>query len=132
MLRYALSIILVLLACPVWGGERVHPIADELNFDEPFEQAAAKSVLRSLLNQALGMIENYIELKGDLQAKEASGEQRGRFEFRLYPQGKSQSDDHISAELRFRSSPHDQHWSLDLKNPKESSKNSPSSPDNTL
>ena len=132
MLRYALSIVLVLAACPVWGSERVHPIADELNFDEPFEQAAAKSVLRSLLNQALGMIENYIELKGDLRPNEESGEQRGRFELRLYPQGKSQSDDHISAELRFRSSPHDQHWSLDLKNPKESLNRPLPSPDNTL
>ena len=47
MLRYAF-IILVLTACPAWGSERVHPVADELNFDEPFEQAAAKSVLRSL------------------------------------------------------------------------------------
>ena len=132
MLRFALGIILVLAACPAWASERVHPVADELNFDEPFEQAAAKTVLRSLLNQALGMIENYIELKSDLQPNEESGEQRGRLELRLYPHGKSQSDDHISAELRFRSSPHDQHWSLDLKNPKESSKNSPSWPDNTL
>jgi hypothetical protein len=132
MMRFALGIILVLAACPAWASERVHPVADELNFEEPFEQAAAKTVLRSLLNQALDVIENYIELNGDLQPNEESGEQRGRFELRLYPHGKSQADDHISAELRFRSSPHDQHWSLDLKNPKESSKNSPSSPDNTL
>jgi hypothetical protein len=132
MLRYVLSVILVLAASPVWGSERVHPVADELNFDEPFEQAAAKSVLRSLLNQALDLIENHIELSGDLQPNGETGERGGRFQLKLYPQGKSQSEDHISAELRFRSSPHDQHWSFDLKHPKESSKNSPYSSDNTL
>lgn len=132
MPRYALSIILALAACPVWASEQVHLVADELNFDEPFEQAAAKSVLRSLFNQALDLIENHIEVKGDLRPNEETGEQRGRFQLKLYPQGKSQSENHISAELRFRSSPHDQHWSFDLKHPKESSKNSPSSPDNTL
>ena len=132
MLRHALSIILVLAACPVWGSERVHPVTDELNFDEPFEQAAAKSVLRSLLNQALDVIENHIELNGDLQPNEETGEQRGRFQLKLYPQGKSQSEDHISAELRFRFSPHDEHFSFDLKRPNESSKAPLSSPDNIL
>jgi hypothetical protein len=136
MLRYALSIILVLAACPVWAGERVHSGADELNFDEPFEQAAAKSVLRSLLNQALDLIENHIEVNGDLRPNEETGEQGGRFQLKLYPQGKSQSEDHISAELRFRSSPDDQHFSFDLKLPKESLNrpfNRPfPSPDNTL
>jgi hypothetical protein len=132
MLRYVLSVILVLAASPVWGSERVHPVADELNFDEPFEQAAAKSVLRSLLNQALDVIENHIEVNGDLQPNEETGEQGGRFQLKLYPQGKSQSEDHISAELRFRSSPDDQHFSFDLKLPKESLNRPFPSPDNTL
>lgn len=132
MLRYAFSIILALAACPVWAGERVPSVADELNFDEPFEQAAAKSVLRSLLNHALGLIDNHIELNGDLQPNEKTGEQGGHFQLKLYPHGKLQSEDHISAELSFRSSPDDQHLSFALKHRKESSQNSPSSPDNTL
>ena len=131
MLRYAF-IILVLTACPAWGSERVHPVADELNFDEPFEQAAAKSVLRSLLNQALDVIENHIELNGDLHPNEETGEQRGRFQLKIYPLGKSQSEAHVSAELRFRSSPDDHHFSFDLKLPKDSSQSPSSFPDNTL
>jgi hypothetical protein len=132
MLRYALSIILVLAACPVWAGERVHSGADELNFDEPFEQAAAKSVLRSLLNQALDLIENHIEFNGDLQPNEGTGEQEHRFQLKLFPHGKSQPDDHVSAELRFRSAPDDHHFSFDLKLPRESSNPLFYSPDNTL
>lgn len=132
MLRFALGIILILVACPVWASERVHSVADELNFDEPFEQAAAKHVLRSLLNQALDLIENHIELNGDLQPNEETGEQGGRFQLKLYPQGKSQSDDHISAELNFQSSPNDQHFSFDLKRSKDPSTTPPYSPDNTL
>jgi hypothetical protein len=132
MLRYVFSIVLILAACPVWASERVQPVADELNFDEPFEQAAAKSALRSLLNQALDLIENHIELNGNLQPNEETGEQLGRFQLKLYPHGKSQSEDHVSAELRFRSSPDDHHLSFDLKLPKESSRTLPYSPDNTL
>ncbi|MBA2251593.1 MAG: hypothetical protein H0W13_02635 [Nitrospirales bacterium] len=131
-LRYALFAILTLLALPVRAEDRIQPIVhDELNFDEPFEQAASKSALRSLLNQALDLIEDHIEVKGNLQPNEA-GEQQGHFQLKLYPHGKSQSDDHLSADLRFRSSLDDQHLSFDLELPKESSKNSPTSPDNAL
>ena len=129
-LRYALIAILTLLAFPVWAGERAESIGhDELNLDEPFEQAT-KNVLRSLLNQTLGLIENHIEFKGNLQPNKETGEQQGSFQLKVYPHGKSQSDDHVSAELRFRSSPNDQHLSFDLKLPKEPK--TFFSPENTL
>jgi hypothetical protein len=131
-LRYALTAILTLLAFPAWAGERVQTVADELNFDEPFEQAASKSVLGSFLNQALDLIENHIEVNGSMQPNDQTGEKQGRFQLKLYPHGKSQSDDHFSAELRFRSSPNDQHLSFDLKRPKKSTKTPFSSPDNIL
>jgi hypothetical protein len=125
--------ILTLLALPVWAGERLlQPVSDELNFDEPFEQATAKSALRSLLNQALDLIEDHIEFKGNLRPNEERGEQQGHFQLKLYPHGKSQSDEHLSAELRFRSSHNDQHLSFDLKLPKESSSSQPYLPENTL
>lgn len=132
-LRYALTAILILLALPVWAGERVQPVGHgELNFDEPFEQAAVKSALRSLINQALDLIEDHIEVKGNLRPNEETEEQQGHFQLKLYPHGKSQSDDHLSAELMFRSSPDDHHLSFDLKLPKESSEQPSSQPDNTL
>jgi len=132
MLRYALIAILTLLPFPAWAGERVQLIEhDELNCHKPFEQTA-KSLLRSLLNHTVDLIDNHIELKGNLQPNKETGEQQGRFELRLYPYGKSQSDDQVSAELRFRSSPHEQHFSFDFKLPREFSQTSPSLLDNPM
>jgi len=131
ILRYALIAILMLLALPASAGERVQPIGhDGLNFDEPFEQAIGNNALHSLLNQALDLIENHIEIKANLHPNEETGDQRGHFQFKLYPHGRSQSDEHVSAELQFRFSPNDQHLSSDLKLPKESS--SPSSQEDSL
>lgn len=131
MPRYALIAMLTLLALPAWAGEQVQVRHDELNFDEPFEQAT-KSVLRSLLNQALDLIENHIEITGYLQPNKETGEQQGHFQLKLYPQGKSQSDEHLSVDLRFQSFPDNRRFSFDLNLPKESSKTFPSSPDHTL
>ena len=131
-LQYALIAILMLLALPAWAGEQVQHIEhDELNFDEPFEQAT-KSVLHSLLNRALDLIENHIEITGNVQSNKETEEQQGHFQLKLYPQGKSQSDEHLSADLRFRSFPDNRRFSFDLNLPKEPSQNSPSSPDHTL
>ena len=116
-LRYALIAILMLLALPAWAGEQVQHIGH----DEPFEQAIGKSALHSLLNQALDLIENHIEIKANLQPNEETGDRQGHFQLKLYPHGKSQSDEHVSAELQFRFSPKDQHLSFDLRLPKESS-----------
>jgi hypothetical protein len=131
MRRYVLSIIFVLAAWPVWAGERVYPVSDELNVDEPFEHATIRSMLRSLLDRAFDVIEDHVELKSTLQPNEKTGERRGRVQLKLYPHGKSNSDDSMTAELRFRSSPHVQHFSFDLKLPKEP-QNSFTFPDNTL
>jgi hypothetical protein len=132
MLRYALIAILTLLAFPAWAGERVQTVADGMNFDEPFEQATAKSALRSFLNHALDLIDDHIEVNGSMQPNDQTGEHQGRFQLKVYPHGKSQFDDHISAELRFRSSPDDQHLSFDLMLPKESSNSPLYLRDNTL
>lgn len=130
ILRYALIAILTLLAFPVWAGERGQSVGhDELNFDEPFEQAT-KSVLQSLLNQGVDLIENHIEITGNLQPNKKTGEQQSHFQLKVYPHGKSHSDDHVSAELQFRSSPDYHHFSFDLKLPKEPKNSFP--PDNTL
>jgi len=133
MLRYVLIAILTLPALSAWAEERAQLSGhDELNFEEPFEQAIDISALRSLLNQALNVIENHIELNGSMQPNDQTGEKQGRFQLKLYPHGKSQFDDHISAELRFRSAPDDQHFSFDLKLPRESSNPLSCSSDNIL
>ena len=131
-LRYTLIAILTLLACPVWAGERVQAVEyGEWNFNEPFKQAT-NSALRSLLDQALAVIEDHIEINDNIQPNKEMGARQGHFQLKVYPQGKSQSDDHFSADLRLRSFPDNRRFSLDLNVGKEASNDLPSSPDNTL
>lgn len=117
----ALTLIILMLAVPVWagGGEQFDP-------DQPFEQALTTNVLRSLLNQAMDVLEDHLEISGNLNPGEKQGERRGDFTLKLYPEGKSQSDRHLSAEGGFDSSPdsNQQAFFFRFQLPKESSKKS--------
>ena len=118
------GILLVLLATPVWAGE-IRTTSDDgtFDFDQPFNEAISKHFLRSLLNRALDAVEDHIELKGKLRDGEQTGDREGRFELRLYPRGRSRSDEHVGAEGSFRFSPDTGHNELNLrfKSSKESS-----------
>lgn len=118
IVRYTVVAMVLLLAVPVFAVENAQPIADELNFDEPFDQAAVKSALRALFNQAIEAIEDHIEFNVKTERNQETHEERGRLQLKVYPKGKSHPDDHFSGELRFRSSPDDQDFHLDLKLPK--------------
>ena len=94
------------LAAPVRAGE-IHPTSDEGTFDfnQPFDEAINKHALRSLLNRALDAVEDHIELNGRLRSGDPAGDREGRLELKLYPRGKSRSNEHIGAEGSFRFSP---------------------------
>jgi hypothetical protein len=110
------GLILMLLAVPVAAGEtRLSSDDDTLNFDLPFEQAINKQVLRSLLNQAIEAVEDHLELKGKWRHGNQAGDREGRFELRLYPRGKSRSDEHVGAEGSFRFSPEAGNHELSLR-----------------
>ena len=125
------GIMMMCLAGPVWAGE-VRPNSDDgtFNFDLPFEEAFDKHVLRSLLNRAIDAVEDHIELTGKLRSGAQTGDREGRFELRLYPQGKSRSDEHVGAEGSFRFSPEAGNHELNLrfKSSKPSSRSTTSDP----
>ena len=102
------------LAMPAWAGN-VRASTDDFDVEQPFDEVIGKQFLRSLLNQALDAIEDHIELRGKLRHGEQNGGESGRFELRLYPQGKSRSDEHVGAEGSFRFSPDDDDNELTLR-----------------
>jgi hypothetical protein len=106
MKRLVAGLMVMFLAAPAWaGGGR--PTADNgtFDFDQPFDEAISKHALRSLLNRALDAVEDHIELNGRLRSGEPAGDREGRLELKLYPRGKSRSNEHIGAEGSFRFSP---------------------------
>jgi hypothetical protein len=121
----------VVFASPVWAADK-RPIADErtFDFDQPFDIAVSKQFLRSLLNRALDVVEDHLEWGGNLRRGAQEGDQEGRFELKLYPQGKSHSEEHVGAEGSFRFSPEagNNEFHLRFKSSKEPSGSSMSDP----
>lgn len=118
----ALAFFLMCTITPVWAAEK-----EPFNPDQPFEQALTTSLLRSLLNQALDRLEDHLEITGNVDPDDAKGDRRGHLRFKFYPEGKSKSDQHLSAEGWFHLSPDDgQHdWHLRFKLPEDQSRKSP-------
>ena len=100
-----LAVLLAVAPIPLWAGEPASNDQGGFDFDQPFDDAMAKGLLRSLLNRALDAIEDHVEVRGKLRHGAQTGEDEGRMEVRVYPRGKSQSGDHVTAEGWFRFSP---------------------------
>ena len=100
-----LAVLLAVAPASLWAGETTLKDQGGFDFDQPFDEAMAKGVLRSILNRALDAIEDHVEMRGKLRHGARNGEEEGRLELRVYPRGKSQSDDHVAAEGWFRFSP---------------------------
>lgn len=73
--------------------------------DQPFRQTFSSQMLRTFLNRALDVLEDHVEVAGDLSSFDSQGDQSGRFELKLYPKGKSRSSEHLNAEGWFHFSP---------------------------
>jgi hypothetical protein len=110
------------LAAPVWATEE-----ESFDLDQPFKQALTSNLLRSLLGQALDKLEDHVEITGNLNADALRDDEGRHFRFKFYPEGKSQSDQHLTAEGWFRFSPeagqHDWHFKFEL--PKDHPKKLP-------
>jgi len=82
--------------------------------DQPFRQSFSSQMLRTLLNQALDILDDHLEVAGDVSRSDSTTDQTGRLELKFYPKGKYQSKDHLNAEGWFRFSPdsgqHDFHF----------------------
>ena len=104
-----------------WAGETA-PFDPE----QPFKQGFSTSMLRSLLNEALDVFEDHVEIAGNLDSNDGKNDRGGNLRFKFYPEGKSKSDQHHSAEGSFRFAPDDtlRDFSFRFKKPDESAKHS--------
>ena len=63
---------------PVWAAE-----AEPFNPDAPFQQGLTTNLLRSLLNQAIDIFEDHIEIMGKLDSGDVKGDRQGRLQFKF-------------------------------------------------
>ena len=82
---------------------------------ESFEGTTPDSLLRGLYDQALGTLQEYIEMDGSLSRDGETQAQRGEFRLKVFPQGKSLSQEHLSAEGSFHLSPDAEQQELTLR-----------------
>lgn len=117
----------------MWTGTSLAE-APSFDPDQPFRQAFSSQMLRTFLNRALDVLDDYIEAAGDVSAPNSEGDQSGRLQLKFYPKGKSQSDEHLKAEGWFRFSPdsgrHDFHFRL--QRPEDSPRMAPQQPGDVL
>jgi hypothetical protein len=85
--------LLLILAAPTWAGE-----AGSFDPDQPFEQALSQRFLQSLFSQVAEALDEHFDIAGNLSPDGIKNGQRQSFRFKFYPEGKSKSDRHITAE----------------------------------
>ncbi|NGZ08337.1 MAG: hypothetical protein CV088_03000 [Nitrospira sp. LK70] len=111
------------LTAPAWATE-----AESFDTDQPFDQALTAAALRSLLNQALDRLEDHVEISGNLHSDDTKGDQGKHLRFKFYPEGKSKSDQHFTAEGWFGSVPESGQydWRFQFRQQEDRSKKHPS------
>ncbi|MBI4000338.1 MAG: hypothetical protein HY348_00950 [Nitrospira defluvii] len=88
--------------------DRGRPVANEA-----FDKTMPGNLLQGLFNQALATLQEYVELEGRLPSHEP--QRSGEFRLKLFPQGKSRSQEHLTAEGSFRLSPEADQQELTLR-----------------
>jgi hypothetical protein len=118
---WAAALFFLLMSPLAWAGE-----AAPFDPEQPFQQGFSTSVLRSLLNGALDVIEDHLEITGHISPDDVKGDRRGNLRLKFYPEGKSKSDQHHQAEGWFRLAPDRtlQDFHFRFQRPEESAKNS--------
>jgi hypothetical protein len=86
-------LVVLLMATQLRAGE-----PETFEPDQPFRQALSQRLLESLLGQALEALNDHVEISGSLDPDGSTGDREQRLRFKFYPEGKSQSDEHIAAE----------------------------------
>ena len=72
--------------------------SEPFDSEEPFKQAITKNLLRSFLNQALDVLGDHLEVVGSLSPDQKQGDRQQYLKFRFYPEGKSKSNESMTAE----------------------------------
>ena len=91
------------------------------------DKTTPEKLLHELFDQALARVREYVEVEGNLPALESR--RSGEFRLKLFPQGKSHSQEHLTAEGSFSLSPDadQQEFTLRFKSSKPSQQSVPPS-----
>jgi hypothetical protein len=113
-------------ALPTWADD--HP--NSLHFDSDI----ADTLLYELVGRALDAFHDHLDLEGSVESDDQAQERRGHLTFKLYPKGKSRSDQHIAGETTFRFSTDPAHPSLhfEFKSSKDSTSQPSRLPDDAI
>ncbi|HKY71974.1 MAG TPA: hypothetical protein VJL88_08655 [Nitrospira sp.] len=120
-------LIMVLVAPPVWAG------APEFDPDQPFK-GMGQQLLESFLGQALQALDDHFEMAGSLDPKASQPDAKKSLRFKFYPNGKSKSNEHITAEGWFGPSTdaQEEEFHFRFTVPKSLTPPSPAPPENVL
>ena len=88
-----ITVLVVALCTTAWAGE-----SGGFDPDQPFKEAFSQRGLQSFLNQALAALEDHFEITGNLNPDSDAPDRTGKLQFKFYPEGKSKSNDHVTAE----------------------------------
>lgn len=92
-LLFATSILVCLMFLPVRAGA-----TEPFDAEQPFQESVTKNLLHPFLQEAMKMLEDHFEITGSINQESKPGDGRRRLKFRFYPEGKSKSDESITAE----------------------------------
>ena len=96
---------LLLMATPMYAAEDRTLLATDLGrvASDLLDKTTPEKLLRGLFDQALATIQEYVEVDGSLPSQESR--RAGEFHLKLFPHGKSRSQEHVGAEGSFNLSP---------------------------
>ena len=103
-MKYSVSAALLMIALALIPVES--RASEPFDAEEPFNQAITKNLLRSFLNQALDVLDEHLEITGSLNPDEKHGDRQQRLRFRFYPEGRSKSNESVTAEGWIDQAPH--------------------------
>lgn len=131
-MKQLISAVLLLVAfavVPTWSHA-----AEPFDPEQPFTHAIAKDLLRSFLNQALEALDEHVEISGSLNPDGKQRDQRQHLKFRFYLEGKSKSDQSVTAEGWIDQVPESrqQEFHLRFSLPKSPEQQAPSYPEHVL
>lgn len=102
-------IVALFLAAPLLAAADSHAApGEELpapNPTESFDQTILTNLLQELYNRAQAALQEYVEIDGAPPQDGRTQGQAGEFRLKLFPHGKSRSQEYVTAEGSFRLSP---------------------------
>ena len=123
--------VLLLIATPVCAADDHTGLGTDLGrvASDLFAKTTPEKFLRGILDQALATMQDYVEVEGSLPSPDTRPS--GEFRLKLFPQGKSHSQEHVTAEGSFHLSPDadQQEFTLRFKSSKPSQGSIPPSSD---